>query len=559
MATIRLASAIGEQRRPIDVLGGIDDAIKSTGDVIIRDIQQKKAAEQKGRDIAFDDAMKSISTTIDAVPQDQETYKQAAAKGASEIKNMYLNGAKKSDIMLKTQELKNILEPMKLKFEEDAKGVADYYKTYKPEENVDRYEFSDAESILTGVSRGQVPMGKDVPVRDMPVNKQDADVTEVVDIQNKGYFDLPIEERKKLYPNGAYTALSKATKDITGNFNDASLGYFGKDWSPKDQYSSLVTTENAGGLDVEKVVIDENKIARDKAAFLSSAGTDLGDAKTKQYFRTLANKAGAAGKRAGLQGEELNTFVKENVLKAAAQDFDNRVLQDIEKTKIKTIDKDPDKEGKGLVINNGNGMFSNGNTSMNKTEDVTPYVQRKYENKENEIKSKIQELSQSANPKDKETAKNYEKTLADLERNKKLESQTHIKYSNAKAKDDQFVTYSRNGKEINFRPEDFYQNNGKWYIAGEERTKDSEGKIIDKVSEIELDENNYKKLITEDKLVIPLLEKHGIVVNKKTESTNKQTPKTYKIGNKEWSADKVEKAAKASNMSVEEYIKEIQK
>ena len=37
---------------------------------------------------------------------------------------------------------------------------------------------------------------------------------------------------------------------------------------------------------------------------------------------------------------ELNKFVKDNVLIAAAQDFDNRVLQDIEKTKIKTIDND---------------------------------------------------------------------------------------------------------------------------------------------------------------------------------------------------------------------------
>lgn len=365
MATIRLASAIGEQRKPVDVLGGVGDAIKSTGDVIIRDIQQKKAAEQKGRDIAFDEAMKSISTTIDAVPKDQETYRQVAAKGISDLKNMWLNGAKKAEIIQKNEELKNILKPMQLRFEEDAKGVAKFFTDYKPEWNKeenrytsDKYEFSDAESILTGASRGQVPMVKDAPVRDMPVNKQDADVTEVTDVQNKGYFDLPIEERKKLYPNGAYTALSQATKDITGNFNDASLGYFGKDWSPKDQYSNVVTTENADGLDVEKVVIDENKIARDKAAFLSSAGTDLGDAKTKQYFRTLANKAGAAGKRAGLQGEELNTFVKDNVLKAAAQDFDNRVLQDIEKTKIKTIDKDPDKvakDSKGFSINVGGG------------------------------------------------------------------------------------------------------------------------------------------------------------------------------------------------------------
>jgi hypothetical protein len=540
---IRLASAIGQQREPIGILGGVDDAINKTGDAINSANAAKKAAERREsreRDMALDSALSSISTTIDAVPKDQETYRQTAAQGASELKNMWLNGAKKSEILLKTQELKNVLEPMKIKFEDDAKGTAKFFTDYKPEWNKeenrytsDKYEFSDAESILTGVSRGQVPMSKDAPVRDMPVNKQDADVTEVVDIQNKGYFDLPIEERNRLYPNGAYTALTQATKDITGNFNDASLGYFGKDWSPKDQYSSLVTTENAGGLDTEKVVIDEVEIARDKAAFLSSAGTDLGDAKTKQYFRTLANKAGAAGKRAGLQGEELNTFVKENVLKAAAQDFDNRVLQDIEKTKIKTIDKDPDKEGKGLVINNGNGMFSNGNTSMNKTEEITPYIQRKYAAKEAQIKDSIEKLKKSTNLTDQQTAKNYEKSLTDLERLKASEAKDHIKYSNAKAKDDQYVSYGvvvgkdKNGNDIkeniSFRPEDFFEKNGKWYMAGEEKIEklNDEGDkvVIYSDRELPLDENNYKKLITEDKLVIPLLEQHSIKANEVKQST----------------------------------------
>ena len=36
-------------------------------------------------------------------------------------------------------------------------------------------------------------------------------------------------------------------------------------------------------------------------------------------------------------------------------------------------------------------------------------------------------------------------------------------------------------------------------------------------------------------------------------------PKTYKINGREWSLDKVEKAAKASVMSVYEYIKEVEK
>ena len=183
---IKLASAIGQQREPISVFGGVDDAINKTGDAINSANAAKKAAERRERDMALDSALSSISTTIDAVPKDQETYRQTAAQGASELKNMWLNGAKKSEILLKTQELKNVLEPMKIRFEDDAKGTAKFFTDYKPEWNKeenrytsDKYEFSDAESILTGVSRGQVPMSKDAPVRDMPVNKQDADVIEM--------------------------------------------------------------------------------------------------------------------------------------------------------------------------------------------------------------------------------------------------------------------------------------------------------------------------------------------------------------------------------------------
>ena len=50
--------------------------------------------------------------------------------------------------------------------------------------------------------------------------------------------------------------------------------------------------------------------------------------------------------------------------------------------------------------------------------------------------------------------------------------------------------------------------------AGEEKKEeldDDNKKIVTYLDrEIPLDENNYKKLITEDRLVIPLLEKHGI-------------------------------------------------
>jgi len=299
----------------------------------------------------------NIDTDINALPEDNKRYNQEAKRLVGEALMLSANGASPSQLLAKKKEIENTLAPMKNRYEKDFVDFQNIEKFAKESEN--KRDLSEATTFLTGASKAEVPMPSQAPTdRAMPLNKEDSDVTEVVDVQQTPYWELDWKEREKVAPGGVYTEVIKRSKDITGNFNDASLGYFGRDWSPKDQYSSLVTTENAGGLDTEKVVIDEAKIARDKAAFLSSAGTDLGDAKTKQYFRTLANKAGAMGKRAGLQGEELNKFVKDNVLIAAAQDFDNRVLQDIEKTKIKTIDKDPDKESKGFSINfMGNGKY----------------------------------------------------------------------------------------------------------------------------------------------------------------------------------------------------------
>ena len=131
--------------------------------------------------------------------------------------------------------------------------------------------------------------------------------------------------------------------------------------------------------------------------------------------------------------------------------------------------------------------------------------------------------------------------MTDLERLKASEAKDHIKYSNAKAKDDQYVSYGvvvgkdKNGNDIkeniSFRPEDFFENNGKWYMAGEEKIEklNDEGNkvVVYSDRELPLDENNYKKLITEDKLVIPLLEQHSIKANEaKQPITTKAAPKS---------------------------------
>jgi len=60
---IKLASAIGQQREPIGILGGLDDAINKTGDAIQAANQRKAAEEAKKRDAALQAAI-NIDTDI---------------------------------------------------------------------------------------------------------------------------------------------------------------------------------------------------------------------------------------------------------------------------------------------------------------------------------------------------------------------------------------------------------------------------------------------------------------------------------------------------------------
>ena len=524
---IRLASAIGEQREPTSILSGVDDAINRTGDAIQAANQRKAAEEAKKRDAALQAAM-SIDTDIDALPEDNKRFKQQATPLIGEVFKLFANGASPSAISAKSKEVEGTLLTLKRRYESDK---ADWLKIMADKaNNKDKKDYSEAEAYLTGIEKKEMPMSQPISKSQqeggygVPTEEEMLGGIEVVDVRERPeYWNASAEEREKIAPAGPYAEVLKRAKDITGNFDDAIDAYTGGKFDPQSRFTNLQDVLKAGGLDKQQVIVDNEGIAKEKSAFISSFGSDIGGVKARQYWNTLTTLAAKRGREAGLEGDSLKQFVELNVKDVAGKDFDRRVQQDIEKTKIKKIDEDPDKEGKGRVINNGNGMFSNGNTSMNKTEEITPYVQRKYAAKESQIKKEIERLKNSTNPTDQQTVKGYEKSLSDLERLKASEAKDHIKYSNAKAKDDQYVTYGvvsgkdKNGNDIkeniSFRPEDFYERNGIWYMAGEEKKEiiDLGKNVVTYLDrEIPLDENNYQKLITEDRLVIPLLEKHGI-------------------------------------------------
>jgi len=569
---IRLASAIGQQREPIGILGGLDDAINKTGDAIQAANQRKAAEEAKKRDAALQAAI-NIDTDIDAMKEDNEVYKQTAKKLISDTFNLYANGASPMEIAAKKKEAEEILAPMKYRYEKDKQDYAKIQEFVGDKENQNKYDFSEAENFLLGKERREVPMPSQAPTdRTMPVNKEDSDITEVVDIQETPYWKKELGDRQKQAPSSAYSEFMSRVKDKTGNFSDASKGYFGKDYDPQKQYSKVFTTQNADGTAVQEVRLDTEEIARDKAKFLSSIGTELGDTKTQQYWRTLANKAGTAGKKAGLYGEKLNKFIEQSVLTQASLDFDNAVQQDIEKSKIAKVDNAKFREGKGINMTfTSGGGASKGSVTIEPVKDFTPLDKagiKKAEKQTSELKNSIKKAEEIASKyKNNTSSPAYQnakksldasrKALLDLEEENLKREEGFLMFSNKKAVDDAFIDINNDGKlmyrVIGFKP----KSGGGYNVLGVERIKTDEGKV-DKIKNMDLTESVYKKIIAENPDADKVMNELGVKPSAKTETT-KATAKTYKIGNKEWSADKVEKAAKASGMSVDEYIKEIQK
>lgn len=524
---IRLASAIGQQREPIGILGGVDDAINKTGDAIQADQLRKSeaAAKKKDQEQRMKDAILGrldVTTLEDVHPDDRAEdvnyKKEQFAKIAiashdpnvtsSQLQQMhrdYIQGAKDREYLYKRDwEKARALE----------KARKEGYLT----KDMDMFLAGQTEqqNTPTQISKSQENGGIGVPTQEEALGS--------TQFTGTPYFKKPIEERLKTNIDEEFDkrvvmptlGALEAVKDING-----------KEFSPNDFVTRTVNKEGGWDYFVDKAKLENEA---QKYAIHMTGNTNYGK-RQNQTKTAMEKEAYMALRNAGLSDDEIAAEMPNVVKQLAYDDFMRKVQHAIDGELTRQKEEPLRREGKGIVINNGNGSFSNGNTSMDKADDVTPYIKRKYAEKEAEIKREIDRIKEigSADPRIQQTLKAYEKNLSDLERLKASESQTHIKYSNAKAKDDQFVDYTnKKGEIISFRPEDFYKNNGKWFVAGEQRTKDADGKVIYTNAEIELNENNYRNLRNEDKLVIPLLEKHGIAPNKKEgKGAEKTQPKDY--------------------------------
>jgi hypothetical protein len=519
---IRLASAIGEQREPTSILSGVDDAINRTGDAIQAANREKRNEEAKKRDAALQAAV-NIDTDIDAMKDDNEKYKQTANKLVSEVFTLYANGASPMQIAAKKKEAEEILAPMKYRYEKDKEDYSKIQEFVSKEENKEKYDFTEAENFLLGRDTREVPMPMQAPTdRAMPVNKEDSDVTEVVNIQETPYWKKDLGERQTQAPSSAYSEFMSRVKDITGNYSDASKGYFGKDYDPQRQYSKVFTTQNANGTTVQEVRLDKEEIARDKSKFLSSLGTDLGDTKTQQYWRTLTNKAAVAGKKAGLYGDRLKTFVEQQVKNQASVDFDNAIQQDIEKTKISKVDNAPFREGKGMTFNTSlggggsetpDGVFIPKETPLMSDDEFKSFMEEKnserynrwraeynkiHENdKEKKEESEIREIHKKETSKPskndpKLTIQQWNEQQARKEADNAKMGLTAISFT-PKGKDNWFEAITSDGVRRKIIPKTIYKNdNGELVKVEGYNVDESTDKVKIDLEEFEVDTKNEK-------------------------------------------------------------------
>jgi hypothetical protein len=367
MAGIRLASAIGEQRRPIDVLGGLDDAINKAGDAIQAEQVRKAeaAAKKKDQEQKYKDA---IAATIEVTPPDRafpeqkQEYETFAKRGVAELLAMSADPNKTpSEIKKKKDEIEYGLK--------DRLNV--YREAYDAFEGVEKkrkdYDTGNFEAWFGGKTNptqvAQMPNDDFMAASEADragkmVGENGMQATETeTSFQGKPYLNMTFEEQK------AIPFRNKANELITlkkPNIVKAAQGYLGSDF----KFGSLTKrTDKVSPTSGEYIYEFDEKGADELARkFASSVVGDgnFGSKEHSQYQRALEYEALRAGNEAGFSGDKLKEFVQDAVPRMAYDDFmrDARAAEAERSKNEKDITKQP---SKGLEINftSGGGGSSN--------------------------------------------------------------------------------------------------------------------------------------------------------------------------------------------------------
>jgi len=416
---IRLASAIGQQRTPVDMYGGIGDAINKTGDAIqAQQIEKAKAAAKKAdQDQQYKDLVAATlkPRSLEGVrtedwEEDQKFQKEGFA-----------------DILLSSKDQNVTKAQLEQKLRDYTEGLQKREHLYKRDYDTissvakkqDTHDTSLFDNFLIG--RTNPTQVANMPNDDFMAaseadragkmvgeNGMQATETETA-YQGKPYFNQSIDERLKTDIKAKESELTALKRP---NIVKAAQGYLGSDF----KFGSLTKrTDKVSPTSGEYIYeFDEkgaDELARKFASSVVGEG-NFGSKEHSQYQRALEYEALRAGNEAGFSGDKLKEFVQEAVPRMAYDDFmkDARAAE-VERSKNeKDITKAP---SKGLEINNNlgggaketdDGVFIKKDTTDISDESFT----KAYDAKKAEIFNRWKEKYKAASPKKYEAATEYD-------------------------------------------------------------------------------------------------------------------------------------------------------
>jgi len=483
---IKLASAIGEQRKPIDVLGGLGDTIGKTGDAIIKGINDKNERERKKaeQDQKLKDLLASntkITPPERAVPEQAAEYETFAKEGDFQIRKASLDPKTTLAQLEKMQsDFLYALKERKNKYEKDydtIHNVSDLAINKGTHDDVLFQNFLIGKENPTKVAEmanDDFMAASEADRAGKMVGENGMQTTETkTNYQGQNYFKLPFEEQKKI--DLAEKANRLVTQRVPG-IEPAAKAYLGKDLDFKSYTEKLDKVDPKTGQFI--YTFKEEDVNRDADRFASSMVGEGNFGSKDHYLQQKAYETAAikAAVDAGIPQEKMAEAVKEFVQVVAKEDF-KRAAQTAYENRIKDqkeIEKAP--RGKGLEINNnlGNGGVETPDGVFIKKESTNisdESFAKAYDARKEEVFTRWKEREKALNPKRYETLTNDDLVAmhdAELAKKSKNDPSLTIEERNKK----QLKTELNNAKKgltaISFTP----KGKDNWFSA-----KTTDGKL----------------------------------------------------------------------------------
>jgi hypothetical protein len=476
---IGLASAIGLQRKS-NVLEGLGESVSKAGSQIVAAAEmgqeKKRKEDEKKADAAYDQISKFTSATAQVEGEhDDPAFKEQGDRSIARIKELWRQGASKQRIQEEGLKLYGELIDAKTKMEQDLKDINAINKFESENAKDEGYDVSDARAFLKN------------PSQVLPEEERKK-------YEGKGYFELPLDVRKKIASTGLADEYKKLLVENVGSFDKAIGSYF-PNYKPFEEYTNLVTTDSPTGIQTQKVEYNEDKIANDRKQFLASYDDyqNLPQLEVKKYWKGLENRA----KKALVDtAQEVNPeTIKEWVTDVAKKEFNNGVEAVKAQRKITKIDLNPEDSGDG-----SGGSKSNQTRVGQVTEQMPPALTQKLNDEAKKLEEEAKVIEKKAkklragyaNIKGPEKYKEPSQSVKNIEefakrkrveaealRNKKVPFEQYYVFSSVNTSQDPnlSLTDANNNTIERFNPSYVYKQNGQFFIGGT-APRVEDGKIV---------------------------------------------------------------------------------